>query len=177
MLAKWLWRFHYESNSLWQGSLLVNMASILLSGWQKGSKAPIIICGRIFLRSSLHFWGLRFRGKWSVLLGKFYMVTLTMDWLVTKLPLVHFVVSFVGRWRKILITFSGFVILWELCGFFLVTSDMISESLLHLPFREKGCFLWMVGSGVCCSLGFVRKRNNRMFRGLRGTLLMFGPLF
>lgn len=44
-------------------------------------------------------------------------------------------------------------------------SSMIEEFLLHLPFKDRGCFLWF--AGVCAVLcNILGKRINRMFRGM-----------
>lgn len=45
-----------------------------------------------------------------------------------------------------------------------------TEEFLHLPFSEKGCFLW---NARCCMI--YEERNNKCLEGRRGTLMMFGP--
>lgn len=83
-----------------------------------------------------------------------------------KLPrlLVLFAAFFVGRYRKTWIVFFDTLSLQELCEIFFfrtfgfslaqhrISSDMIGDFLLHLPF-EKVCFFMNVWC-VRCSLGF-----------------------
>ena len=55
LLAKWLWCFDFESESLWDGLLLVSTIPILLNGCLKRLKAHLRIPGKIFFLSSRPF--------------------------------------------------------------------------------------------------------------------------
>lgn len=53
-------------------------------------------------------------------------------------------------------------------------SGLLGEFLLHLPFREKGCFLWE--ARVCACYEFYGERETTKFlKGWRGTLVTCGP--
>lgn len=46
---------------------------------------------------------------------------------------------------------------------------MIGEFLLHLPFREKCCFLWV--AGVMCLMESLGRETTKCLKEWRGTLV------